>query len=119
MARFWRIPNHGRRFGDLPSNPRPQYVGSLVPCEHICVRVCSFTFYFETKDEINEYITFFEKKVHPSSRLPIPEGMDRFARWHAQRWYERLPLYLQEEAKRERVLKALKKAIELVEAGKL
>ena len=44
----------------------------------ICVSVCSFTFKFYSGDEIQEYITFFEKKTHPSSTLPIPAGPDSF-----------------------------------------
>jgi hypothetical protein len=36
-----------------------------------------------------------------------------------QRWFERLPMYLQEEAKRKKVLKALHKAVTLIDAGKL
>jgi hypothetical protein len=85
----------------------------------ICASVCSFTFRFYSGEEIREYIAFFEKKTHPSSTLPIPKGADSFFRRHAQRWYERLPMYLQEDSKRERVLKALRKAITLLEAGKL
>jgi hypothetical protein len=91
----------------------------LIRREFICVTVCSFTFRFESKDEINEYISFFEKKTHPSSRLPIPEASDSFFRWHSQRWYERLPMYLQEEGKKDRVLKALRRALFLVENGKI
>jgi len=91
----------------------------LVIQELICVSVCSFTFKFYSGDEIQEYITFFEKKTHPSSTLPIPAGSDSFFRWHSQRWYERLPMYLQEESKRVRVLKASRKALALSEAGEL
>ncbi len=75
----------------------------LVIQELICVSVCSFTFKFHSGDEIQEYITFFEKKTHSSSTLPIPAGSDSFFPWHSQRW---LPMYLQEESKRVRVLKA-------------
>ena len=53
-----------------------------------------------SENEIGEHIAFVEKKTHPSSTLPISEGADGFFRWHSQRWYERLPLYLQEESKR-------------------
>jgi hypothetical protein len=35
------------------------------------------------------------------------------------RWFERLPMYLLEEPKRQKVLKALSKALELAEANKL
>jgi len=86
----------------------------------ICVSVCSFTFRFESKDEIREYISFFEKKTHLTSRIPdFPEGGDAFFRWHSQCWYERLPMYLQEEAKKVKIVKALYKAIALWETGKL
>jgi hypothetical protein len=119
VARIWKQPNHGRRFGDLHWEPQPEYARSLLKKENICVNVCSFTFYFENRAEIESYISFFEKQTHPSSRFPISEGTDRFARWHSQRWFERLPMYLQEESKREKVLKALRKAVNLIDSGKL
>jgi hypothetical protein len=119
MARIFREENTGRRYGDAPSRSLSAHARSLIREEFICVTVCSFTFRFQSKDEICEYISFFEKKTHPSSRLPIPEGSDSFFRWHSQRWYERLPMYLQEEGKKVRVLKALRKAIDLIENGKL
>ena len=119
VARIWKEANDGRRYGDTPSNPLPAHARNLVATEFICVSVCSFTFRFVSQDEIREYISFFEKKTHPSSSLPLPQGVDSFFRWHSQRWYERLPMYLQEEAKRQRVLKALRRAIVLSETGKL
>jgi hypothetical protein len=120
MARIWKEANDGIRYSDAPSAPLSVHARKLVSREFVCVSVCSFTFRFESKDEIREYISFFEKKTHPSSRIPnFPEGKDSFYRWHSQRWYERLPMYLQEEAKKERVLKALHKAIALWETGKL
>src|SRR6266853_1638989 len=109
MARIWKEAHDGRRFGDREMNSLPSRARGLVVQEFICVNVCSFTFRFESKDEISEYISFFEKKTHPSSRLPIPNGADSFYRWHSQRWYERLPMYLQEEEKKQKVLKALRK----------
>jgi len=117
---MWREANNGRRFGDGPSSPMPPHARSLVKREVICVHVCSFTFRFESKDEIDEYIDFFQAKTHPSSRVPenlLPDSS--FRHWHSQRWYERLPLFLQEEPKREKVLKALREAAAMVEAGKL
>jgi hypothetical protein len=119
MARIWKEANKGMRHGDRESNPLPARARGLVAREYICVTVCSFTFRFESKDEIREHISFFEKKTHPSSRLPMPHGADSFFRWHSQRWYERLPMYLHEEGKRQKVLKALHKAIALLETGKL
>ena len=98
-------------YGDNPPEELPAPARGLVPRELICVSVCSFTFKFYNDDGIPEYIAFFEKKTHRSSTLTIPEGSDRFFRRHSQRWYERLPLYLQEESKRVRVVKALRKAL--------
>ena len=39
--------------------------------------------------------------------------------WDVERWFERLPMYLLEEPKRQKVLKALSKALALVEDGKV
>jgi hypothetical protein len=119
MARYWREKGKGG-CGDRHAAPLPAYARNLVPRNAIAVRVCSFTFYFDSKEEIYEYIQFFQKKTHPTSRVPasmLPNCVYRH--WHSQRWYERLPLFLQEEAKREKVLKALRQAVEMVEAGRL
>jgi len=118
MARFWKQANHGRRFGDRTRELQPHYARTLEPPQEFCITVCSFTFRFDSRDDIQEYIGWFEQRTHPSSRLPVPEGADRFDRWHMQRWYERLPMYLQEEPKREKVLKALRKAVALIDSGK-
>jgi|HubBroStandDraft_4_1064222.scaffolds.fasta_scaffold04339_7 hypothetical protein len=120
MARIWKEANDGRRYGDTPREPVPRPARNLVKQEFVCVKVCSFTFRFVTKDEIVEYISLFEKKTHPSSRVPTSALPDcNFRHWHSQRWYERFPLFLQEEPKREKVLKALREALTMVEAGKL
>jgi hypothetical protein len=100
--------------------PLPAHARSLIQRQFICIRVCSFTFRFETKEEISKYIDFFQKKTHPSSRVPakmLPNCS--FRHWHSQRWYERLPLFLQEEPKRQKVLKALQEALAKADAGKL
>ena len=120
MARIWKEAKGGRRYGDVPVEPVPRCARNLVNQEWICVKVCSFTFRFVTKEEIAEYIEFFQKKTHPSSRVPANMLPDcNFRHWHSQRWYERLPLFLQEEPKREKVLKALREALTMVEVGKL
>jgi hypothetical protein len=119
MPRYWKEPHTGARYGDSPPETLPAPARGLVIQDLICVSVCSFTFKFYSGNEIQEYIAFFEKKTHRSSTLPIPTGSDSFFRWHSQRWYERLPMYLQEESKRVKVLKALRKALALSEAGKL
>lgn len=120
MARYWRAKGKGGCGDRQATAPTPKYARNLLARDAIAVSVCSFTFYFDTKEQISEYIQFFEKKTHPSSRVPasmLPNCVYRH--WHSQRWYERLPLYLQEQPKREKVLKALREAVVRIETGKL
>ena len=120
MARIWKEANTGARYGDEPvEEPLPEYARRLRKREYLCVHVCSFTFRFENKRELLKYIAFYERKTQPTSMRRTTPGMNRFERWHFQRWHERLPLYLQERVKRERVVKALRKALTLVEEDKL
>ena len=62
--------------------------------------------------QLRDCLGYFEQKIHPSSRLPIG-GSDR---WEIQRWFERLPMYLQEDAKRTKVVKALGEALRIAES---
>jgi hypothetical protein len=86
----------------------------------------SFTFRFATVAQLRECIAYYETKTHPSSRIPAKELADDRGEdwkeqrgWEVERWFERLPMYLLEEPKRQKVLKALNKALNLVESGKL
>ncbi len=49
----------------------------------------------------------------------MPETKHAWVHWEAQRWYERLPMFLFEEPKRQKVETALKKALDLIKDGKL
>ena len=69
---------------------------SLAPLHVIVVRVASFAFRFETVERLRECIKYY-----------------------VQRWFERLPIYLLEEPKRQKVLKVLSKALTLAETRKL
>lgn len=99
---------------------------NLAPREVILVRVASFTFRFTTTKQLRECIDYYEQKTHPSSRIPAnaiaadigPDWRD-LRSWEVERWFERLPMYLLEESKRQKVLKALHKTLALVETGKL
>ncbi|MGA8089592.1 MAG: hypothetical protein WCA10_20140 [Terracidiphilus sp.] len=98
----------------------------LKPSEVITVKVTSFVFRFGSIDQLKRCLEFFEKKIHPSSRIPAKElaadlGEDwrKLRGWEVERWFERLPMYLFEEPRRQKVLKALRKALALEEAGKL
>ena len=96
---------------------------NLLPSETISVRVCSFTFRFRDIAQIREYLAFYEKKIHPSSRVPLSllRGREHGRGCHVcgERWFERLPMYLQEEPKRQKVVKALAHALEIAEAAKI
>jgi hypothetical protein len=77
-------------------------------------------------EHLRDCLAYFQQKTRPSSRIPTKDlaadlGEDwRTQRgWEVERWFERLPMYLLEEPKRARVVKALEKAVQLVESGKL
>jgi hypothetical protein len=98
----------------------------LIPRSVVVVEVASFTFRFNTVAQLRECIAYYGTKTRPSSRIPAKElatdlGEDwREQRgWEVERWFERLPMYLLEEPKRQKVLRALDKALTLIESGKL
>ncbi len=99
---------------------------NLIPRSEVVVEVASFEFRFASVTQLRQCIAYYETKTHPSSRLPARElaaqlGDDWRAQrgWEVERWFERLPMYLLEEPKRLKVLKALKKALSLVELDRL
>jgi hypothetical protein len=99
---------------------------NLAPREVVLVRVASFTFRFMTTKQLRDCIEYYERKTHPSSRISakaiaadIGPDWRELRSWEVERWFERLPMYLLEEPKRQKVLKALHKTLALVETGKL
>jgi hypothetical protein len=99
---------------------------NLAPREVVLVSVASFTFRFTTTKQLRHCIEYYERKTHPSSRVcakaiaaDIGPDWRELRSWEVERWFERLPMYLLEEPKRQKVLKALHKTLALVEAGKL
>lgn len=77
-----------------------------------CIQVCGFTFVFNRVSDIQEYVEFFSRKTHPSSRTPAiaPPGYSLGSHWERQTKFDELPLYLQAEGKRQQVVKALTEA---------
>ena len=99
---------------------------NLLPRHTIVVRVASFTFRFGTKEQLRECIEHYEQRTQPSSRIAaktlaadLGENWRELRGWDVERWFERLPMYLLEEPKRQKVLKALSPALALAESGKL
>jgi len=91
----------------------------------IVIRVASFAFRFESMEQMRACMKYYEQKTRPSSRVAAKTLAAEFGEhwrqlrgWDIERWFERLPMYLLEEPKRQKVLKALSKALVLVEAGK-
>ena len=112
MTRIWREkldPSRHLNRMEMPVTSRPTIAG-LAPWVYF-VRVCSFTFEFHSIEQIKACREYYLEKIHPSSRIDIG-GADS---WEVQRWFERLPMYLLEEPKRQRVLKALASAIDQFE----
>jgi hypothetical protein len=99
---------------------------SLVPEHVIVVRVASFVFRFESVERVRECIEYYEKKTRPSSRIAartlaaeLGEDWREQRAWEVERWFERLPMYLLEDPKRQKVLEALSRVLALAESGKL
>jgi hypothetical protein len=114
MARIWTEPYRGSKhfapieyWGTVDAHLRaPTLVSKTV----LLVSVASFTFQFLSVDQLRDCLGYFEKKIHPTSREAIPGNVDH---WEAQRWFERLPMFLLEDAKRKKVVAALQKALKL------
>ena len=80
----------------------------LDPAPCYFVRVCGFTFEFWSAGHIASALGYYRRKVRPGSRVGGNWGEHDVT----QRWYERLPLELQQNGKRERVVAALERAME-------
>jgi hypothetical protein len=107
-----RLRTHGKE------NLNPEHV--------IVVEVASFTFKFSTLEQLQECIRYYKQKTRPTSQVraktiasEIGEDWRTRRGWEVERWFERLPMYLLEEPKRQKVLKALSKTLKLAESGKL
>ena len=93
---------------------RQDGLASLAPRHLIVVRVASFSFRFTTVEQLRECIKYYEKKTRPSSRIAAKTlAADLGEDWRKLRGWD------VEEPKRQKVLKALSRALEMAETGKL
>jgi hypothetical protein len=99
---------------------------SLIPRYALVVHVASFRFGFGSLEQLKAYIEYYSRKTHPTSRVParqlaaeLGEDWRELRGWEVERWFERLPMYLLEEPRRKKVLKALQDALSLAEREKL
>ncbi len=116
VARIWTEPyQSGKHFTSWEYSGTVDAHGkapTLIPKMVLLVNVASFTFQFLSFHQLQDCLAYFEQKIHPTSRIPFPGGMDH---WEALRWFERLPMYLLEDAKRKKVVAALQRAVKLAE----
>ena len=121
MARIWiestpaRTRKQSPRWSGIAAHSHLELsnrpISVLDPSEVLFVNVCSFTFNFKSLYELETTLAYYARKTHPSSRVaPSRLVAGKWGHWESQRWYERLPMYLLEEPKRLRVVKALELA---------
>jgi hypothetical protein len=108
MARIWAEPFSGQ------SGPPIEYWGATTrrPANVLMVSVASFTFHFFSVVQIRDCLDYHGQKLHASSRVPVAAA----DHWEVHRWFERLPMYLLEEPKRVKVVKALERALTVAES---
>jgi hypothetical protein len=90
---------------------------SVIPHEVVFVSVCSFTFRFDCKEQLERVLHYYERKIVSSNRKPESVwGLRGGDHQEAERWFERLRRILREEPKRLEVVKALRHALKMFEA---
>ena len=129
MSKIWSEPydsaRHRNRMNWGWGAPEPEqrarhlHAPTLEPHHVVFVRMAGFTFEFHSVEQVTACRAYYAQKHHPTSRLPVQSGHQGGDRHETQRWFERLPLYLREEPKREQVVAALDEALRLIAAGKV
>jgi hypothetical protein len=90
---------------------RYQHAGGHTPYTVCVVEVCGFQFIFHSTMQIELCLDYYSRQTRPSSRLPVYREHLGGDHGETQRWFERLPLYLLENAKRPKVVAALERAL--------
>jgi hypothetical protein len=111
MARHWTEPYNWTQHQDRMNGLAvPPHLPSFVPRLVYFVSVCSFTFEFQSVEQLRAALDFYSRKIQPSTRYPNVQCEG--SHWSQERWFERLPLYLREEPKRVQVVTALQRALD-------
>jgi len=122
VERIWKERFDSVQRGGLP-DARPDVTEAirrhwtaptLIPHEVVFVSVCSFTFRFDTQEQLERVLQYYEQRIVPTSRLP-ESALGGADHWEVQRWFEKLPFFLREEPKRLKVVKALRDALKTFE----
>lgn len=115
MAKIWREPldptRHRDHFALGSWQPRRRLHAG--PSFSYFVRVAGFTFEFASGEQIAACLAFLRTRIHPSSQIPVfaPEA------GHWQAWHERLPANVLKGSKRQRVIAAMERALDLFGEG--
>jgi hypothetical protein len=124
VARIWKERFDSAQHGGLPDSlpdvteaiRRHWAAPTLIPHDVVFVSVCSFTFRFDTKEQLQRVLRYYEQKIVPTSREPESVwGLRGGDHGEAERWFEKLPVFLREEPKRPKVVKALRDALKMFE----
>ena len=83
----------------------------LTPYKVCVVEVCGFQFIFHSAMQLELCLDYYSRQTRPSSRLPVYKENLGGDHWETQRWFEKLPLYLLENAKRPKVVATLERAL--------
>jgi len=120
MAKIWKEPFDASRHRDFMTT---SHTGGFLPGdgsggldhEHplmqphsvYFVREGDFTFQFHSLDQLRECLEYFSAQVHESTRTPGPI-LEHY--WNL--WFERLPSGLMSGQRKQRIVKALTRALE-------
>jgi hypothetical protein len=99
------------QFIDSGQRDRKLRTGALVPYKVCLVDVCGFEFIFHSVMQLELCLEYYGRRHHPTSRLPVETGDCGGDHGETQRWFDKLPNYLLEKAKRPKVLSALERAL--------
>lgn len=111
IEKFDEMKHRNKMWGDGINPPENRHK-SLDPYDVFFVRECGFTFEFHSLEQLKVFKDYFSKKIHPSTRIPEKE-LWKYGGDHEemQRWFERLPKGLRKDTNRQRIVKALEKAL--------
>lgn len=103
-------PNH-MWYIDNEQLTRYEHTGGLTPYKVCVVEVRGFQFIFHSSMQVELCLDYYSRRIHPSSRLPVYKENLGGDHWETQRWFEKLPLFLLENANRQKVIATLERAL--------
>ena len=118
MSKHWREPLDPKRHVDhhFAGGPRPREAETGEAYAYF-VEVCRFTFELASLEQIEACVAFFERRIQPSSSLVRDfQGSSKLPvcqleKGHYERWHERFPARILKGSKRDRIVRALQRAL--------